>query len=119
MIRLLNVYYPTRTVVLLLCEAVIVGGCFLAAARIEFGDQMIFALQLEDGALKIGVLTIVSLILLYYFDLYEPTIVSGRMEIYFRILLVLLPIALSSLPFCWPIRRSLSAGMSTSGASHC
>ena len=89
MIRFLNVYYPTRTVVLLLCEAVIVSGCFLAAARIEFGDQMVFALQLQDGVLKIGVLTIVSLILSYYFDLYEPTIVSGRMEIYFRILLVL------------------------------
>ena len=25
----------------------------------------------------------------YYFDLYEPSIVSGRMQIYFRILLVL------------------------------
>ncbi len=31
MIRFLNVYYPTRTVVLLLCEAGIVSGCFLAA----------------------------------------------------------------------------------------
>jgi sugar transferase (PEP-CTERM system associated) len=89
MIRFLNVYYPTRTVVLLLCEAVIVSGCFLTAARIEFGDQLVYALQLQDGALKIGVLTIVSLMLSYYFDLYEPTIVSGRMEIYFRILLVL------------------------------
>ena len=31
MIRLFNVYYPTRTLVLLLCEALLVGGSFLLA----------------------------------------------------------------------------------------
>jgi sugar transferase (PEP-CTERM system associated) len=89
MIRFLNVYYPTRTVVLLLCEACIVSGCFLAATWITQRDQTIFVLQLQSGLLKIGIITVVSLILSYYFDLYEPTIVSGRLQIYFRILLVL------------------------------
>jgi sugar transferase (PEP-CTERM system associated) len=89
MIRFLNVYYPTRTVMLLLCEAAIVSGCFLAATWIMLQDQAIFVLQLQDGWLKIGVITIVSLVLSYYFDLYEPSIVSGRLEIYFRVLLVL------------------------------
>jgi len=32
MIRLLNVYYPTRTLLLLLCEALLVSGSFLLAA---------------------------------------------------------------------------------------
>src|ERR1035437_4470527 len=89
MIRFLNVYYPTRTVVLLFCEACIVSGCFLAATWIMLQDQAIFELQLQDGFLKIGAITAVSLILSYYFDLYEPAIVSGRMQIYFRTLLVL------------------------------
>src|ERR1039457_6835467 len=89
MIRFLNVYYPTRTVVLLLCEACVVSGCFFAATWIMLRDQAIFELQLHDGFLKIAAITIVSLILSYYFDLYEPTIVSGRLQIYFRILLVL------------------------------
>ena len=40
-------------------------------------------------SLKIAVITIVSMMLSYYFDLYEPSIVSGRLEIYFRVLLVL------------------------------
>ena len=31
MIRLFNVYYPTRTLVLLLCEVLLVGGSFLLA----------------------------------------------------------------------------------------
>ena len=89
MIRFLNVYYPTRTIILLLCEAVIVAGCFLAATWIMLRDQAVFALQLDYGFLKIAIITIVSLILSYYFDLYEPSIVSGRLQIYFRILLVL------------------------------
>jgi sugar transferase (PEP-CTERM system associated) len=89
MIRFLNVYYPTRTVILLACEAVIVSGCFLAATWMVLRDQAVFALQLQNGILKIVALTVVSLLLSYYFDLYEPAIVSARMEIYFRILLVL------------------------------
>jgi sugar transferase (PEP-CTERM system associated) len=89
MIRFLNVYYPTRTVVLLLCEACIVSGCFLAATGIMLRDQTMFVLQLDYGWLKISIITVVSLVLSYYFDLYEPTIVSGRLQIYFRILLVL------------------------------
>jgi sugar transferase (PEP-CTERM system associated) len=89
MIRFLNVYYPTRTVILLASEAVIVSGCFLAATWLVLRDQAIFALQLQNGILKIAVLTVVSLMLSYYFDLYEPALVSARMEIYFRVLLVL------------------------------
>jgi sugar transferase (PEP-CTERM system associated) len=89
MIRFLNVYYPTRTVVLLICEAAIVSGCFLLATWLLRGPDTYIALQYEHGLLKIAVITIVSLILSYYFDLYEPSIVSGRLQIYFRILLVL------------------------------
>jgi sugar transferase (PEP-CTERM system associated) len=89
MIRFLNVYYPTRTVLLLLCEATIVSGCFFVATWMILRDQAIFVLQLEDGFLKIAIITIVSMVLSYYFDLYEPSIVSGRLEIYFRVLLVL------------------------------
>jgi sugar transferase (PEP-CTERM system associated) len=89
MIRFLNVYYPTRTVLLLLSEAAIVSGCFLLATWVMLRDDTYIALQYEHGILKIAVITIVSLILSYYFDLYEPSIVSGRLQIYFRILLVL------------------------------
>jgi sugar transferase (PEP-CTERM system associated) len=89
MIRFLNVYYPTRTVVLLLCEAAIVSGSFLAATWIMMRDDSYIALEYNHGLLKILLLTIVSLVLSYYFDLYEPSIVSARLQIYFRILLVL------------------------------
>jgi len=90
MIRFLNVYYPTRTVLLLFCEALVVSGCFLGATYMVLREQTAFALfQPGNGIVKIAALTLVSLMLSYYFDLYEPAIVSGRMEIYFRVLLVL------------------------------
>ncbi len=90
MIRFLNVYYPTRTVMLLLCEAAIVSGCFIGATWLTMGNPNAYiALAFEHGFVKIALITLVSLILSYYFDLYEPQIVSVRLQIYFRILLVL------------------------------
>ncbi len=89
MIRFLNVYYPTRTVVLLLSEAILVSGCFLIATLALLGPDAYLALNYEEGYAKIAGITAASLIFSYYFDLYEPQIVSAPLEIYFRILLVL------------------------------
>ena len=89
MIRFLHVYYPTRTVLLLLFEAIIVSGCFLIATLLLLGPDSYIALNYEQGYFKIAVITAVSLMFSYYFDLYEPQIVSAPLEIYFRILLVL------------------------------
>ena len=90
MIRFFNVYYPTRTVILVLGEAFLVFGCFLLATFLVLpeGDPYI-VLMYEYGLVKIGGVTALTLILSYYLDLYEPQIVSARKEIYFRILLVL------------------------------
>ncbi len=90
MIRFFNVYYPTRTVALLFCEALVVSGCFLLATLLLLapGDAFI-KLNYEQGYFKIAAITSATLVFSYYFDLYEPQIVSGFMEIYFRILLLL------------------------------
>jgi len=89
MIRLFNVYYPTRTLVLLLCEAVLVSGSFLLATTYFIGPDTYIALFYENGIFKILAVTVLTLLLSYYFDLYEPQRISGRWEIYFRLLLVL------------------------------
>src|SRR5579862_6315373 len=86
MIRLFNVYYPTRSIVLLLCEALIVSGSFLLATLLIAGPDAYLVLNYEYGALKIGALTALTLLCSYYFDLYEPQRMSGRWEIYFRLL---------------------------------
>lgn len=104
MIRLFNVYYPTRTLVLLLCEALLVGGSFLLATGYVDGPGTYIALIYENGALKIAGITIVTLLLSYYFDLYEPQRISGGWEIYFRLLLVLsvLSFSLAGLVYVLP-----------------
>ncbi len=89
MIRLFNVYYPTRTLVLLLCEALLVGGSFLFATAYLAGPDTYIVLMYENGILKILAVTVLTVLLSYYFDLYEPQCISGRWEIYFRLLLVL------------------------------
>jgi sugar transferase (PEP-CTERM system associated) len=89
MIRFFNVYYPTRTVILVLGEALLVFACFLLATFMVLGQDAYIVLNYEFGWLKISGVTLLTLLLSYYFDLYEPQIVFLRREIYFRILLVL------------------------------
>jgi sugar transferase (PEP-CTERM system associated) len=104
MIRLFNVYYPTRTIVLLLCEALIVSGSFLLATVVLVGPDTYLVLNYEYGAFKILGLTVITLLSSYYFDLYEPQRISARWEIYFRLLLVLgfLSFLLSAITYFFP-----------------
>lgn len=89
MIRLFNVYYSTRTLMLLLCEAFLVTGVLLLTATYQIGPDTYIALIYENGILKILGITTLTLLLSYYFDLYEPQRISGGWEIYFRLLMVL------------------------------
>jgi sugar transferase (PEP-CTERM system associated) len=104
MIRLLNVYYPTRTLVLLLFEALLVSGSFLLATALLVGPDTYIALIYENGILKIAGGTVLTLLLSHYFDLYEPQRISGRWEIYFRLLLLLsvLSFILAGLVYFFP-----------------
>jgi sugar transferase (PEP-CTERM system associated) len=89
MIRLFNVYYPTRTLVLLLCEMLLVGGSFLLATTCLMGQDTYIVLIYENGLLKIAGITTFTMLLTYYFDLYGPRRIAQSWEIYFRLLLVL------------------------------
>jgi sugar transferase (PEP-CTERM system associated) len=118
MIRLFNVYYSTRTLVLLLCEALIVGGSFLLATTYIIGPDTYIALIYENGILKIVGITVLTLLLSYYFDLYAPQRISGRWEIYFRLLLVLsvLSFILAGLIFFYP-EINIGANVFVAGVS--
>ena len=104
MIKLLNVYYPTRTVVLILCEALIVGGSFVLASLLVLGGDAFVVLGHHHGVLKIAALTVFTILCAYYFDLYEPQHISARWEIYFRLLLIIgcLAFALSAIVYVFP-----------------
>jgi sugar transferase (PEP-CTERM system associated) len=95
-IRLFNVYYPVRTLVLLLGEALIVGSSFVLGTwwAVESFLRLNNALFIEGGYLKILGLTCVVLLLSHGFDLYDSSQLGARLEQAFRILFVLGLVAL-------------------------
>lgn len=89
MVRLFNVYYPIRTLVLIFGETAIVCASFILAAMIRLGQDSVLVLEYENGLYKVLAITGVALICFYYFDLYDAQRVSSGGETFFRILTVL------------------------------
>ncbi len=87
--RLQSVYFPTKSVFLFVSEGLIVSGSLAAALWALRGSDAYILLNYEYGWPKILGLTLIVAIVSYYFDLYEPTLLFDRGEIYFRTLLVL------------------------------
>lgn len=104
MVRLFQVYYPVRTLVLLAGEATIVCFSFLGASLIRFGPDSYIVLNYEDGVLKILIATFIVVICSYYFDLYAPQQLASPEEMYFRLLLVLgtSSFVLAGTVYCFP-----------------
>jgi hypothetical protein len=103
-IRLFNVYYPVRTLVLLVGEALIIWTSFLLGMVLQHPEDSYVLLNYEGGYLKIVVVTLVVLIFSHWFDLYDPAHFSAKGELYFRLLLVpgLLALALAIVGFLFP-----------------
>ncbi len=104
MIRLFNVYYPIRTLVLLGGEALLVWTSFLAATLWQHPEDSYIVLNYEGGYLKILIGTLAVLVFSHLFDLYEPTQWDAKGELYFRLLLVpgLLALVLGGLAYIFP-----------------
>ena len=91
MIRLFNTYFPTRTLLLTLTEAILVSSGFVLAVLLSSGtavDAKIYLLY-ENGAGRIGLVVLVFLVLMYYFDLYNSAILTNRREVVTRLVGVL------------------------------
>jgi sugar transferase (PEP-CTERM system associated) len=95
-IRLFNVYYPVRTLVLLVGEALIVGVSFVLGAlwnsdsMLRLNNEMF----IEGGYLRIlGVVGIVLLVS-HGFDLYDSSYSAAKLEQTFRMLFALGLVAL-------------------------
>ncbi len=102
MIRLFKVYYPLRTLVLLVGEAIIVWLSFLLATLWRNHDSLLL-LNVDGGYLqvlsdlgpKIVVITAAVLVLSHWFDLYDASSLSEKWNHAFRLLLVLGFVALA------------------------
>jgi sugar transferase (PEP-CTERM system associated) len=90
LIRFLNAHFPARTVILGISEACLVGLAFVVAmmARLGAGDASI-QLTDEQGFLKILVVSATFITCMYYFDLYDTSILSNRRELATRLIQVL------------------------------
>jgi sugar transferase (PEP-CTERM system associated) len=87
-IRLFNVYYPIRTLILLVGEAFMVWASFFLAAYLRAGSQGYVLLSGEIGYPKIIAITGIVLLCSYWFDLYDPARFEDQWDLYFRLLLV-------------------------------
>jgi sugar transferase (PEP-CTERM system associated) len=104
MIRLFNVYYPTRKIVLFSGELLIVCSSFVAAIVIRLGQDSILMLKYEHGIYKILGITLLALVCLDALDLYDLDRIPSRTETYFRLLAVMgvLSFLLAGLEYLFP-----------------
>ncbi len=88
MIRLFNVYYPVRTLVLLIGEALIIWTSFLLGAVYELREDSYLVLNYEGGYYKIFGVTVLVLLCSHWLDLYDTARLNTKGELYFRLLMV-------------------------------
>jgi len=93
-IRVFNVYYPLRTLLLLAGEALIVWLSFFVGTRLQNQDWWL-VLNVEGGYLKILAVTGIVLLISHWLDMYDSSSPSGKWEHAFRLLLVLGLVALA------------------------
>jgi exopolysaccharide biosynthesis polyprenyl glycosylphosphotransferase len=87
LIRLLNVYFPSRTIFLGVSEACLIAVAFLVATVAWFGaNDATIVLSYEQGFLKILVVATVFITCMYYFDLYSYPVLNNPREVLTRMI---------------------------------
>jgi sugar transferase (PEP-CTERM system associated) len=105
MIRFLNAYFPARTLFLGISEVCLIALSFTAAAIVRLGTyDAAVMLNYEQGFLKIVALSGILMFCMYYFDLYNTSILSNQREILSRLVQALgtMCIGLAVLYYLYP-----------------
>jgi sugar transferase (PEP-CTERM system associated) len=108
LIRFLNVHFPKRTLLLGITEACLISLAFMASAVARLGTEDAgFMLTYQRGFLKILLVTVAFITCMYYFDLYDSTILRDRHEVLVRLIQALgvACIALGLLYYLYPVLR--------------
>ncbi len=71
MIRLFRVSIPSSVIALILSEAALVFTCYVAAAYIVLDFAPDIFLTEDGGLVRIGIVTLLIVVALYFQDLYE------------------------------------------------
>ncbi len=87
MIRFLNAYFPSRTVLLGISETCLIAVAFLMATIAWFGiNDATIVLNYEQGFVKILVVAAVFVLCMYYFDLYSSWVLNSPREVLTRMI---------------------------------
>jgi sugar transferase (PEP-CTERM system associated) len=115
-IRLFNVYYPARTLLLIAGEAVVVCLSFLMAVLFQLGPDAYISLNYEGGYMKILSVAGLAMLCAYFYDLYDFQRLPSRGETYFRLLMQLATMSflLAGLAILFP-NLILGKGVSLTG----
>jgi sugar transferase (PEP-CTERM system associated) len=90
MIRFLNAYFPKRTLFLGISEACLVFLAFLVAAAVRVGAGAVTStLNDHHGLLKVLAMSLAIIACMFYFDLYDSSILGDRREVLIRLTQVL------------------------------
>src|ERR1700680_2792388 len=89
MIRLFNVYYPVRTLVLLIVEALVVGLSFLLTIWWQNQETSWILLNVEGGYWNLVCVTAIVLMLSHGLDLYDSSSTGEKWDQIFRLFTVL------------------------------
>jgi sugar transferase (PEP-CTERM system associated) len=89
MIRVFQVYFPGRTVVLAISEGLLSCLALLAAMYLWFGKDTDLALQYDHGMLRVFFASSVCVLCMYYYDLYDSFVLRAFREVVARVVHVL------------------------------
>jgi exopolysaccharide biosynthesis polyprenyl glycosylphosphotransferase len=107
MIRLFHVYFPTRTLVLSVSEVCLIVLGFLFVSVAWSANEMELWLSYDNGLLKIAVVSTVLMVCMYYYDLYDSTVLGNQRETLARLFQVFgtASVILALLYFVFPEAR--------------
>jgi exopolysaccharide biosynthesis polyprenyl glycosylphosphotransferase len=90
LIRLLHAYFPKRTLFLGVSEAFLISLSFMSATVARLGrGATAYLFDYHRGSFKIFAASLGILICMYYFDLYNSSILRSRREVVIRLIQVL------------------------------
>jgi sugar transferase (PEP-CTERM system associated) len=104
MIRLFHVYFPSRTLLLALSEASLLVVALVAANFAWLGRDAELTLMYERGLSKAALATLVCMLCMYYYDLYDSLALSSSRHALTRIVQVLgtACLVLAVVYYTWP-----------------
>jgi sugar transferase (PEP-CTERM system associated) len=89
MMRLFKVFFPTSVLALIISEALLIFGCYIAATYILISVEASTYLLYEGGLGRIAVVVALIMIGLYFSDLYTTVRIQSRIALLQQICMVL------------------------------